>query len=109
MILPGDRYIMRGSYAIQTLGGGTVLDIAPGRHKRMSDGLDAVHDLLRRGSVRQKAEYHVEKGGYKGLSRDYLAMLLGLKKQGVDSIVDELVREKKVRAVAKTLVKAERS
>ena len=74
----------------------------------MSDGLDAVHDLLRRGSVRQKAEYHVEKGGYKGLSRDYLAMLLGLNKEGTDAIVDELVSEKKVRAVGKTVVRAER-
>ena len=108
VILPGDRYIMRGSYAIQTLGGGTVLDIAPGRHKRMSDGLGAVYDLLRRGSVKQKAEYHIEKGGYKGVARDYLAMLLGLKKEGTDAIVDELVREKKVRAVVKTVVKAER-
>ncbi len=108
VILPGDRYIMRGSYAIQTLGGGTVLDIAPGRHKRMSDGLGAVYDLLRRGSVKQKAEYHIEKGGYKGVARDYLAMLLGLKKESTDAIVDELVREKKVRAVVKTVVKAER-
>ena len=108
VILPGDRYIMRGSYAIQTLGGGTVLDIAPGRHKRLSAGLDAIYELLRRGSLRQKADYHVEKGGYRGVGRDYLAMLLGLKKEGVDAIVDELARDKKIRAVGKTVVRAER-
>jgi selenocysteine-specific elongation factor len=108
VILPGDRYIMRGSYAIQTLGGGMVLDIAPGRHKRLSAGLDAIYELLRRGSLQQKADYHVEKGGYRGVARDYLAMLLGLKKEGIDAIVDELAREKKIRAVGKTVVRAER-
>ena len=108
VVLPGDRYIMRGSYAIQTLGGGTVLDIAPGRHKRLSDGLDRIYLLLQQGSLRQKAEYHIEKGGYKGVSRDYLAMLLGVGRDVVEGIVADPASSRWVKAVGKTLVRAER-
>ncbi len=108
VVLPGDRYIMRGSYAIQTLGGGTVLDIAPGRHKRLSDGLAGIYLLLQQGSLRQKAEYHIEKGGYKGVSRDYLAMLLGVSRDVVEGIVADPAGGRWMKAVGKTLVRAER-
>jgi selenocysteine-specific elongation factor len=108
VVLPGDRYIMRGSYAIQTLGGGTVLDIAPGRHKRLSDGLERIYLLLRQGSFRQKAEYHIEKAGYKGVSREYLAMLLGVGRDVVEGIVADPESSRWLKAVGKTLVRAER-
>jgi selenocysteine-specific elongation factor len=99
---------MRGSYAIQTLGGGTVLDIAPGRHKRLSDDLERIYLLLQQGSLRQKAEYHIEKGGYKGVSRDYLAMLLGVGRDVVEGIVADPASSRWMKAVGKTLVRAER-
>jgi selenocysteine-specific elongation factor len=108
VVLPGDRYILRGSYAIQTLGGGTVLDIAPGRHKRLSGGLDGVYDLLRNGSLRQRGEYHIEKGGYKGVSRDRLAMLLGVGRDVVDGMATDPANSRWVKAVGKTLIRAER-
>jgi selenocysteine-specific elongation factor len=108
VVLPGDRYIMRGSYAIQTLGGGTVLDIAPGRHKRLSDGLQRIYLLLQQGSLREKAEYHIEKGGYKGMSRDYLAMLLGVGRDVVEGIAADPASSRWMKTVGKTLVRAER-
>jgi selenocysteine-specific elongation factor len=108
VVLPGDRYILRGSYAIQTLGGGTVLDIAPGRHKKLSQGLDGIYGLLQKGSARQKAEYHLEKGGYKGMSRDYLAVLLGVGRDAMEAIAAELAAEQTVKAVGKTLVRTGR-
>ncbi len=62
VVLPGDRYIMRGSYAIQTLGGGTVLDIAPGRHKRLSDGLDRIYLAAAAGVSQAKSGVPHRKG-----------------------------------------------
>jgi selenocysteine-specific elongation factor len=107
-VLPGDRYILRGSYAIQTLGGGTVLDIDPGRHRRVAQGLEAAYDLLRRGSLRQKAEYHLEKGGYRGMSRDRLAVLLGIGRDEMDGVVTVLTGEGLVKAVGKTVIRSDR-
>ena len=108
VVLPGDRYILRGSYAIQTLGGGTVLDIAPRRHKRESEGLGRVSHLLREGTLREKAEYHMEKGGYKGVTRDYLAVLLGVGEEAIEGTVAGLAAEARVKAAGKTLIRGER-
>ena len=108
VVLPGDRYILRGSYAIQTLGGGSVLDIAPGKHKRLSENLAAMYDLLRSGSDRQKAEYHVEKGDYRGITRQRLAALLGAREEATDRSVNELTTAGKVRIVGKIVVPAAR-
>jgi selenocysteine-specific elongation factor len=108
VVLPGDRYILRGSYAIQTLGGGTVLDIAPGKHKRLSESLAGVHDLLERGALKQRARYHVEKGGYKGITRSHLAALLGARDEEIETIVGELTSSGEVRSIGKMLVPSPR-
>ncbi len=105
VVLPGDRYILRGSYAIQTLGGGTVLDIAPGRHKRLSNDLESTYDLLRNGSLREKAEYHIEKGGYKGVNKDRLAMLLGVGQEVVEGIAKDPASGRWARMVGKTFIR----
>ena len=62
--LPDDRYILRGSYAIQTIGGGRVLDIMPRKHKRYADYLSSTCTILSDNNWAQKAEYHILKGGY---------------------------------------------
>lgn len=108
VVLPGDRYILRGSYAIQTLGGGSVLDIAPGKHKRLSEGLDAVHGLLQGGTLRQKAQYHVEKGGYGGITRTHLAALLGTREEETEAVVRDLTASGQVRTIGKMLVPSAR-
>jgi selenocysteine-specific elongation factor len=108
VVLPGDRFILRGSYAIQTLGGGTVLDIAPGKHKRQSDSLDGTYRLLRNGPLREKVGYHLEKGGYGGVTRQRLSVLLGAHDEAVEEIVALLTEEGKVRGVGKLIIPAAR-
>jgi selenocysteine-specific elongation factor len=108
VVLPDDRYILRGSYAIQTIGGGTVLDIAPRRHKRGSEDLRRASHLLRQGTFREKVEYHVEKGGYRGVTGGYLAVLLGVGQEAIEGTVAGLVAEERLKAVGKTLIRGER-
>jgi selenocysteine-specific elongation factor len=106
VVLPGDRFILRGSYAIQTLGGGTVLDIAPGKHKRQSDSLESTYELLKNGSLREKAEYHLEKGGYSGVTRQRLSVLLGTHDEAAERIIADLMADGKVRVVGKLSIPA---
>ncbi len=55
VVLPGDRFILRGSYAVQTVGGGSVLDIMPARHKRKTDALqEAIQYLELRAPISKK-------------------------------------------------------
>ena len=77
VVLPGDRFILRGSYAIQTVGGGRVLDIMPPRHKRKSGDLGRIYDLLHKGNDLEKAGYHIRKNGFKGIRHHLLAALMG--------------------------------
>ena len=108
VVLPGDRFILRGSYAIQTLGGGSVLDIAPGKHKRLSEGLGTIYDLLQQGTPRQKAQYHVEKGGYKGITRQHLAALLGVHGAAMEKVIGDLIASGQVRTIGKMVVPSAR-
>jgi selenocysteine-specific elongation factor len=108
VVLPGDRFILRGSYAIQTLGGGTVLDITPRKHKRQSESLDHVYRLLKDGSLTEKAEYHLEKGGYGGLTRQSLSVLLGANDEAVERVIADLTVDGKVRIVGKLAIPAAR-
>lgn len=104
--LPDDRYVLRGPYAVQTIGGGQVLDVMPRRHKRNSPSLDSVYKTLLEGSPAEKAEYHILKGEYEGTTKNLLSMVLGQREESVVAIVSALVSKGKVRMVGKTIVHA---
>ncbi len=64
--MAGDRYIIRRFSPLQTLGGGEVLDPAPGRRRRK----DGIQDLIiyQTGQLGQKVELKIEKAGLTGIS-----------------------------------------
>jgi selenocysteine-specific elongation factor len=102
--LPDDRYILRGSYAVQTIGGGRVLDIMPRKHKRYSDHLGSAYTVLADENIAAKAEYHILKGGYEGIGRNLLSMALGRHEQSVTAIINSLVEKGKAKTVGKTII-----
>lgn len=108
VVLPGDRFIIRGSYAIQTIGGGNILDIMPQRHKRKAQILDSHYAILTEGSISDKTEYHVLKGGYAGIPSKTLSILLGRNETGINKILDDLKQKGKVKSVGKTLIHMDR-
>ncbi|HBA53065.1 MAG TPA: selenocysteine-specific translation elongation factor [Syntrophorhabdus aromaticivorans] len=105
--LPDDRYILRGPYAIQTIGGGKVLDILPGRHKRHAGNLNPTLGILTNGSFADKAEYHIRKGQYEGVQRDMLSVLLGKDSPSVQGIIETLIAAGKAKSVGKTVIHAD--
>jgi selenocysteine-specific elongation factor len=104
VVLPGDRFIIRGSYAIQTIGGGRILDIMPSRHKRKAEYLNAYYAILTEGSLSDQTEYHILKGGYSGIQNKMLSTLLGKNEAGLDRILDGLKQKGKIRSIGKTLI-----
>jgi selenocysteine-specific elongation factor len=104
VVLPGDRFVVRGSYAIQTIGGGSILDIMPPKHKRKAEYLDSYHSILTEGSLNDKTEYHVLKGGYTGIQKKTLSILLGKNESGIDNILDNLKQKGKIKSVGKILI-----
>jgi len=106
--LPEDRYILRGSYAVQTIGGGKVLDVMPRRHKRHADYLGSAFKILSHDNVAEKAEYHILKGSHEGVDQNLLAMALGRHGESVTNIINALVSQGKAKTVGKTIVHMDR-
>jgi selenocysteine-specific elongation factor len=64
--LPGDRFVVRSYSPIVTIGGGTVLDIAPPRFKRKGPALAAHLALLAGGEPGAVLEEHLKQAGVAG-------------------------------------------
>ncbi|HEX7786698.1 MAG TPA: selenocysteine-specific translation elongation factor [Methylomirabilota bacterium] len=64
--LPGDRFVVRSYSPIVTIGGGTVLDIAPPRFKRKGPALAEHLALLATGEPAQVLEEHLKQAGASG-------------------------------------------
>lgn len=106
--LPDDRFILRGSYQVQTIGGGKVLDIAPQRHKRMSPDLSVSYRILNSGSIPDKAIYHIRKGGHGGMDRGVLSVLLGVDQKTVTSIIEGLKKALMIKEIGRFVVDMEK-
>lgn len=66
--LPEDRFVIRGSSAIQTLGGGIILNNHPLRHKRYDRNMIGELTRLRDGKVEEVVAFHIRQSSYRGLS-----------------------------------------
>jgi len=104
VVLPGDRFILRGSYAIQTVGGGRVLDIMPARHKRKTGDLGRAYRILSDGTDLEKTAYHILKGGFQGVRQQSLSILTGKDTPSMEKIGDVLRKEAVAALVGKTYV-----
>ena len=65
--LPGDRFVVRSYSPIVTIGGGTLLDVAPPRFKRKGPALAAHLRLLAEGTPEDVVEEHVRQTGTAGV------------------------------------------
>ena len=65
--LPGDRFVIRSYSPMVTIGGGTLLDIAPPRFKRKAPALVAHLSLLRDGDPDVVVEEHIRHAGGAGV------------------------------------------
>ncbi|MDD3847265.1 MAG: selenocysteine-specific translation elongation factor [Syntrophorhabdaceae bacterium] len=102
VVLPGDRFILRGSYAIQTVGGGRVLDIMPSRHKRKAEGLGNIYHILNQGTDLEKTAYHVSKGGFRGVRQQTLSILTGKDVPSIQKTGEVLGKKSVATLVGKT-------
>ncbi len=88
--LPYDRFVLRGSGAIQTWGGGVVLDVHPERHKRFrGEVIDRLSEL-RKGEPAFVISYHLEKRGSEGMPLRELPAETGLRKGTIGKTIDTL-------------------
>jgi selenocysteine-specific elongation factor len=71
--LPNDRFVLRGSSQIQTIGGGIILDAHPQRHKRFKGDVITLLEQLKGGAPPLVLGFHIKKGGVQGMELKKLA------------------------------------
>ncbi len=70
--LPQDRFVIRSSAAIQTVGGGVILDSHPEKHRRYASSVTADLSLLKDGTDEQALRQHIQRSGMGGITLEDL-------------------------------------
>ncbi len=89
--LPQDRFVIRGSGAIQTLGGGVVLDTHPVKHRRYSSAVLNDLMLLKDGSNEQAITQHILHSGMAGISIDDLSNRVAMSPRVIETMLRKMV------------------
>jgi selenocysteine-specific elongation factor len=97
--LPGDRYVIRTYSPIVTIGGGTLLDVAPPRFKRKAPALRAHLELLAGGAPAQVVEEHLKQAGAAGARLGDLLARTPFGPERLRALLDELQRAGAIVAV----------
>jgi selenocysteine-specific elongation factor len=99
--LPWDRYIVRSLSPITTIGGGVILEVNPPKYRSFNPEVINFLNLLEKGAYHEVLEYVVKKRRYHALELKEMGWKVGLKREEIDSIVQELVKEKRLISIEK--------
>lgn len=94
--LPQDRFVIRGSSAIQTLGGGVILNTHPGKHRRFSKEEISELTLLRDGSPEVVLRLHVLHSGESGINLSELLKRVAIAPSKAMDMLMNMVEKKEV-------------
>ncbi|OGP94193.1 MAG: selenocysteine-specific translation elongation factor [Deltaproteobacteria bacterium RBG_16_54_18] len=94
--LPNDRFVLRGSSQIQTIGGGIILDAHPQRHKRFKGDIIPQLEALKHGSPAGVLGLHIRKAGNRGVELKRLVGLTNIPPAVVSAAVQELLSRREV-------------
>ena len=91
--LPQDRFVIRGSAAIQTVGGGTILDSHPDKHRRFSASVIADLSLLKDGTNEQTLRQHIRHSGMGGITLEDLLNRVEVSPGGIQANIRKMAEK----------------
>jgi selenocysteine-specific elongation factor len=97
--LPGDRFVIRSYSPVITIGGGTLLDVAPPRFKRKAPALSAHLTLLETGTPAEVVEEHLRQSGPGGARVADLRARTPFGVERLRSLLDQLSARQAIVAV----------
>ncbi len=93
--LPGDRFVIRSFSPLMTIGGGSILDATPGRHKRFSESAIGGLEKLA-GTTRDAIEQIFVQTPERALGVREIALKSGKPEAEVETAMEELAHEEKL-------------
>jgi selenocysteine-specific elongation factor len=97
--MPQDRFVIRTSSAIQTVGGGVILDTQPAKHKRYSSSVAKDLTVLLDGPGEQILGLHVRRSGPGGVSFQELAGRIAMSPKEIQTILQKMVERREILVV----------
>jgi selenocysteine-specific elongation factor len=91
-----DRFVIRSYSPVTTIGGGTILDPFPKKHKRNSEKLIREIDLLHKGSETEAVTTIIERSGIEGIDISELEMRTGIHQNILKDILKSLSSKKQI-------------
>jgi len=88
--LPQDRFVVRGSGVVQTLGGGVVLDAHPIKHRRFVPTMIEDLTLLKDGTSEQTIGLHILRSGMRGITFAELLNRVAVPPREVETILRKM-------------------
>ena len=96
VLAPGDRFILRRPAPMDTVGGGVVLDVRPPRARDATEACFEPQAL----EPAQALGLRLSRAGHAGREPSELAAELGRRRQALDEVVEDLIRNGKARCAA---------
>jgi selenocysteine-specific elongation factor len=87
-VVAGDRFVVRSYSPVTTVGGGTVIDPLPAKHKRSADGVLEEFRLLSRGTETERVAVVMARAGIDGITAIRLVVRTGIRHAELHRILE---------------------
>ncbi len=96
-LLPRDRFVIRSYSPVFTIGGGSILDIRPRRHRKRQEGLLSDLVILQGGDEEEMVAFFVREAAYAGISREEISAQVPFSQDQLKAMLDRMSSQQKVR------------
>jgi selenocysteine-specific elongation factor len=91
--LPHDRFVIRGSGTVQTLGGGVLLDTHPAKHKRYAPSMIRDLTVLKEGTSEQILGQHILRSEVAGITYRELLNRVAMAPKEIETVLQKMIRD----------------
>jgi selenocysteine-specific elongation factor len=88
--MAGDRFVVRSYSPVRTIGGGSVLDPLPRKHKRFAQDTLAQMEMLLKGSDMERVLVIIDRGGLTGVDFNRISIRAGIAVEKLQPLLDKL-------------------
>lgn len=95
-LVKGDRYVVRSYSPLRTIGGGTILDPIPPKHKRLQPEIIAFLKAVADCPAEELLERHIAQAGFAGISFAELRLVSALTDKALEGHLQALLSRRRI-------------
>jgi selenocysteine-specific elongation factor len=94
-VVAGDRFVVRSYSPVTTIGGGTIIDPLPAKHRRFSKGVLEEFELLSGGGKTERAAVVMSRAGIGGITEHRLVVRTGIHREELRRLLEGMFSGRK--------------